>query len=357
MESAPFFTVIMPIYKTEAYLSAAVESVLRQSFTDFELILVDDCSPDGSGAICDAYADKDVRVRVIHLPQNGGLSNARNTGIDAAQGQYITFVDSDDTVSDDLLALGYSVLQQHPADAVAYGMREEYFNADGVCAKTYLLSYGETLWLSTQEQVRNAVIHLEEKTLYGYVCNKFFKLATVRKSGARFETIPLIEDVLFNISFFENAASLHILDKTPYCYKKRIDGSLTNRYVPDYFKLHYRRVHEIAEQYKRWGLYNESVMRILAGIFARYIFSGIQRNCDKRAGMTHADRSEFLSKLFADPLFSELLPYMPGGFSLIGILSVFLKMRSKPLCLLCGRVIYIVKTKMPILFAKAKQSR
>lgn len=102
----PQISVIVPVYKVEAYLPACVESVLAQSFSDFELILVDDGSPDGCGTLCDAYAARDPRIRVIHQP-NGGLSAARNAGMDIAAGRYLTFIDSDDYVAPDYLELLY----------------------------------------------------------------------------------------------------------------------------------------------------------------------------------------------------------------------------------------------------------
>ncbi|MBE6922620.1 MAG: glycosyltransferase family 2 protein [Ruminococcaceae bacterium] len=93
----PQISVIVPVYKVEAYLHECVDSILAQTFSDFELILVDDGSPDNCGKICDEYAAKDNRIRVIHQ-ENQGLSGARNAGIDIARGEYITFIDSDDLV-------------------------------------------------------------------------------------------------------------------------------------------------------------------------------------------------------------------------------------------------------------------
>ena len=91
----PLLSVIVPVYKVEAYLDECVESILNQTYTDLELILVDDGSPDRSGEMCDAWAERDSRVRVIHKP-NGGVCSARNAGLDAARGEYAAFVDSDD---------------------------------------------------------------------------------------------------------------------------------------------------------------------------------------------------------------------------------------------------------------------
>lgn len=103
-EPAPKISVIVPVYKVEKYLPECIESVLAQTFTDFELILVDDGSPDNCGAICDAYAARDPRIRVFHK-ENGGVTSARRLGVERSRGEWIAFVDSDDVVSTDALTL------------------------------------------------------------------------------------------------------------------------------------------------------------------------------------------------------------------------------------------------------------
>ena len=95
VRNRPEISVIVPVYRVEKYLNDCIDSILAQTFTDFELILVDDGSPDGCPALCDAAAAKDSRIRVIHQ-KNRGLSGARNAGLDAAEGEWIAFVDSDD---------------------------------------------------------------------------------------------------------------------------------------------------------------------------------------------------------------------------------------------------------------------
>ena len=91
----PKISVIVPVYNVEKYLPRCIDSILSQTFTDFELLLIDDGSPDNCGKICDEYAAKDSRVRVFHKP-NGGVSSARNLGLDNARGEWIAFIDSDD---------------------------------------------------------------------------------------------------------------------------------------------------------------------------------------------------------------------------------------------------------------------
>ena len=111
MATAPKISVIVPIYKVEQYLSRCLDSILAQTFRDFELILVDDGSPDNCGAICDAYAEKYDFITVIHK-ENGGLSDARNHGIDIAKGAYLSFIDSDDWVTPDFLENLYNAILQ-----------------------------------------------------------------------------------------------------------------------------------------------------------------------------------------------------------------------------------------------------
>lgn len=116
----PLFSIIVPVFNTEKYLRKCVDSILGQRFTDFEVVLVDDGSPDGSGAICDQYAQADSRICVIHK-ENGGLVSARKAGLTQCHGKYIINVDSDDYIADDLLTHIADVLQKHHPQVIMYG--------------------------------------------------------------------------------------------------------------------------------------------------------------------------------------------------------------------------------------------
>ncbi|MBE5958646.1 MAG: glycosyltransferase family 2 protein [Lachnospiraceae bacterium] len=113
--SKPIISIIVPVYKVEKYLNKCVDSVLNQTFTDFELILVDDGSPDKCPKICDDYAQKDNRIVVIHK-KNGGLSDARNSGLEIAKGEFIAFLDSDDYAASDMYEKLYKQITENNAD-------------------------------------------------------------------------------------------------------------------------------------------------------------------------------------------------------------------------------------------------
>lgn len=121
----PFFSVIVPIYSVEAYLPKCIDSVIEQTYTDFELILVDDGSPDGCGRICDEYAEKDSRIRVIHK-ENGGLISARKAGAQAAKGDYVCCLDGDDWIAPNYLELIANEISSTDSEIVCVGMVLSY---------------------------------------------------------------------------------------------------------------------------------------------------------------------------------------------------------------------------------------
>ena len=118
----PKVSIIVPVYKVEKYLRKCIDSIINQTLKDIEIILVDDGSPDNCGKICDEYAAKDTRIKVIHK-ENGGLSSARNAGMEVAEGEYIGFVDSDDWIESDM----YMTLWQKAKDINADLVNSDYF--------------------------------------------------------------------------------------------------------------------------------------------------------------------------------------------------------------------------------------
>lgn len=130
----PEISVIVPVYKVEKYINKCVDSILAQTFTDFELWLVDDGSPDNSGTICDDYAKKDARVKVIHK-KNGGLSDARNAALDVMQGEYVFFVDSDDWIAADTLETMHDASKRTGAKVVTGNFINAY--EDGTTKELY----------------------------------------------------------------------------------------------------------------------------------------------------------------------------------------------------------------------------
>lgn len=164
-EKAPLLSIIVPVYKVENYLPKCIDSILAQTFTDFELILVDDGSPDDCPALCDAAAEKDARVRVIHQ-KNGGLSAARNAGLDAARGAWIGFVDSDDYIAPEMYEVLYKAVQSTGAD-LALCDYAEVDEAGTPCPQMHVsLSEGELTGQKLLKRASGLMVQLAWNKLY-----------------------------------------------------------------------------------------------------------------------------------------------------------------------------------------------
>ena len=164
-EKAPLLSIIVPVYKVENYLPKCIDSILAQTFTDFELILVEDGSPDNCPALCDAAAEKDARVRVIHQ-KNGGLSAARNAGLDAARGAWIGFVDSDDYIAPEMYEVLHQAVQSTGAD-LALCDYAEVDEAGTPCPPMHVsLSEGELTGQELLKRASGLMVQLAWNKLY-----------------------------------------------------------------------------------------------------------------------------------------------------------------------------------------------
>ncbi len=344
----PELSVIIPVYNAESFLTAAVESVLSQSFGDFELLLVDDCSKDGSLALAQSLSDSDDRVRIFRMPRNGGAAAARNAGIRQARGRYVTFLDSDDVYEQDLFEKVHQALMNGP-DVVLWGLEEEYFR-DGVIERTVDVLCGEGYFGT--EELRRKTVELEKKSLYGYLWNKAYR--TELLEGREIPKQAFNEDEMFNIALFDDVKSLYILPVTGTHYRIRKAGSLTHRELPEYYGIAMRRIAALVDQQERWGIYDANTGREMAGRYVRYVASELERNCHAARGLDHAGRKDFLYSVYGSELYTKLAPVAEPENALLKILASSLRKKRIALPLAIGRMIYIVKTRLPGLFYRVK---
>lgn len=345
----PFISIVMPVYKSEKYLCKSIEAVLDQTYKDFELLLVDDCSPDSSGQICDYYAQRDDRVHVLHLTKNGGAGNARNTAMQSARGQYLCFLDGDDYFDNNMLEVLANSVTKNPAQAVIFGLVEEYYDDKDKLRNTKTVTYKDKI-LKNKQELRKELLCLEALDLYGYPCNKMYELEYLRESKAVFPKMKFNEDIIFNIDFFMDAQTCNIIDFAPYHYVKHA-GSTTGSFIPTYYEDIMVKIDRLYSQLEYWKMLSDENLEFLALRYTRYLFSALERNCDKRAKMTHRQRKAFFKKEVDSERFKRLSNYL-NGHGFIGIMAKILRTKSSFLCLLTARMICTVKRFLPKLFAK-----
>lgn len=230
---SPRFSIVIPVYKVEKYLRQCLDSVLAQSYTDFEIVVVDDGSPDNCPAICDAYATADSRVTVIHK-ENGGLSDARNAGLLAATGEYVIFMDSDDYyLSTDLFTEIDAKIAETACDAVFFQYRK--YIEKSKTLKESPVPYPETMGMSCNE----VLLHLSARDMLdASACQKATRRTLFLENGLFFKTRLFSEDVEWFFRYVPQLKSVALLNEPAYCYRIRagsISHSLTEKNIRDLF--------------------------------------------------------------------------------------------------------------------------
>ena len=221
----PEFSIIVPIYKVEKYLKICIDSIMRQSFQDFEVILVDDGSPDTCGKICDSYGTSDARVKVIHK-ENGGLSSARNAGLDVATGTYVIFVDSDDFWDDDeALEHIHGNLMETNADVLVFPAKRYYENEDKY---TNIITFDVDRNQVIDKNVNTAIGYMIENNIYRAAAwNKVVKKTIIDNYSMRFKIGYLSEDMDWCGNLLLYAQRFDFYEKPLYVYRQQRSGSIT----------------------------------------------------------------------------------------------------------------------------------
>lgn len=226
-------SIVIPVYNVEKYLDECIQSLQKQTYTNIEIILVDDGSTDNSGMICDKYAKTDFRIKVIHK-QNGGMSDARNVGIDNATGKYIQFIDSDDYFKEDLIESLYKDICEN--------------NADIALCSHYIVTGNNITTDATYEKrmyTREEVIQefLLDTKIRAYVWNKLFKKSLFDE--IKFPVGRVFEDQLIIPKLFAKADKIILNDIPLYYYRQREGSVLHNQtkelriaYIEAAFEMH-----------------------------------------------------------------------------------------------------------------------
>jgi glycosyltransferase involved in cell wall biosynthesis len=223
---------IIPVYKVENYLSQCVDSILEQSMDNYEIILVDDGSPDNCPEICDEYKRKypDI-VKVIHK-KNGGLANARNAGMKIASGEYIFFFDSDDYLISNNVKTLYEEAVEHNAD-VLHTSYISINERNGETLKSKLPLINGKVY--SHDEMGKEICFASSKALMTFVWRNLYRRQFLIDNGIRFEdSLRMVEDSPFNFLAFGAAERFLAVDIPVYCYRIRQDSLQRQKYVADY---------------------------------------------------------------------------------------------------------------------------
>ena len=239
MENYPLISIVVPVYKVEEYLAKCIESIINQTYKNLEIIIVDDGSPDNCPKICDEYALKDSRIKVIHK-ENGGLSDARNRGIKEAKGEFIGFIDSDDYIDEDMYSYLYELIKKYNADISICGVRT--FDE----TKDKYIAFNDEFCVDSTEALK---LLANDKEMKNFAVNKLYNKGLFTDNLISYPKGKIMEDIATTYKLFEKANRIVVGNKSYYNYLIR-DNSIIGSKSTKMYIAHIENVMERYEHFK-----------------------------------------------------------------------------------------------------------
>ncbi len=321
-------SVVMPIYNVEKYLERSVGALLGQTYRNLEIILVDDGSTDASGDMCDAFAMKDSRIKVIHKP-NGGSSTARNMGIEAATGEYIGFCDSDDYPEPDMYENLLAIMKEHPEAVISQAMSSDY-TEDGTLVKGPYKDTGAVTFLPKEEMFRLLMLHVGDSSF----CTKLIRADYMKQF--RFPEGHLNEDFELVLRMISGVEGVYSLEKNGYNIELRSGSNSRNVFREVFYNSMIENSNTaFAIMEREYPQYREEAVRFwyfqrldyLLHIPVKYMNSSNQvcQNIikDIRKGRSEIKKNQFLTEKEKKNLL--ILSYLPKGSKRIHGIKMKLK--------------------------------
>jgi glycosyltransferase involved in cell wall biosynthesis len=295
MKEVPKISIIIPIYKVEQYLNKCLETIINQSYKNLEIILVDDGSPDNSGKICDIYASNDSRITVIHK-KNGGVSSARNAGLDIAQGTYICFIDADDWIELNALELCLDNILTTGSELCFFNYNEIYVGGKIIYQNPIP---GDQDFFQDLDNVETLNKYMNWTASWNFL----FKSSLLGK--IRFnEEFWIGEDTVFKFQLYKNLSKFSCLRKALYHYRIR-SNSCTSIIHPDLPEIIYKRFHIMLEMIHDGGYPNNAelvintveLIRQLSSVIETAFNGKISFKCNYQMIKKYTDTNEFKEAL------------------------------------------------------------
>lgn len=343
-------SIIMPVYNVEEFVGKTIESVLGQTLKEIEFFAIDDGSPDNSGKICDEYALKDSRLKVIHK-KNGGAPEARNVAIDIAKGKYLYFIDSDDWIEEDYLENMYKLAESNNADAVITGFYMEYYQNEKYV--TYSTECDDNVY-SKEDFRKNAYKYLNN-SLLSLPWNKLYKSERIIKDNIRFPKTKW-DDHHFNMDFFMNNGIVVTSSMKKYHWYRSRKGSETmiNYSDPNMFYKRKEHFEHILKLYDNWKINDDVSIDSISCYYVGRLFQCIQELVDNK-NLKYSEKRKKVKEILNDEDTVKSLKLAKNLSKKFKILTFPMKYKSVSLSMFFGRMISLVRRLFPSLFIKLKE--
>lgn len=346
-------TAIMPVYNVENYIGKCIESLQAQTLTEWELIAVDDGSPDNSGAICDAYAKKDSRITVIHK-ENGGAPSARNTAIPMARGEYLYFVDSDDWAEPTMFEDMYNAAKKNNAQLVVAG-----FYIDTYYSDTEFYTQKQTVpakEFKTQRDFREYAHKMFDKNLLYTPWNKLFEKKYIMDNNILFKT-TFWDDFPFNLDVVRNVERVVLLENCYYHFMRARADSETAKYRSDMYEKREEEHGWMLDLYKYWNVNSDESREMIYRRYVERVIGCIENVTNSACTLTFKEKMQEIKKMITSEQVRKALKIAVPNSLVMKLMLIPIKWKFTFLTYLEGAFISRVKSGNVKLFAKLKANR
>lgn len=329
----PKISVLVPVYNVEKTLDRCMESILNQTFKDYEIIMVDDGSTDSSGAICDKYAEKYDFVSVIHK-ENEGLGPTRDAGVLAAKGEYVYHCDSDDWLKEDLLEKSYNAISENDADVVIFGY--DMYDKKDLSKLFGSVSIDSGVYIGKDEVRRLFVKHYHNAFIVLTAWNRLYKRSFLIDNELFFPALRRCQDMAYSLLLFDKIEKLVCINENLYCYVIE-PGTFKGRSYEEMKGIYYTIYELVHKQYEQWGFLDEEQESKLIG---RYCEDLATYSAYAFAVKYHDKWKECADMLLSDEIalrmFAQYKNAKNSRFMQLFCLGV--KLKSKPFLLAVSKV-------------------
>ena len=346
-------SVIMPVYKVEQYVGKAIESILNQTLTDFEFLIVDDGTPDRSGEICDEYAKKDARIQVFHK-ENGGAPSARNMAMDLAKGKYMYFMDSDDWAEPTMLEDMYTLAEENESQLVVAGFFIDTYYSDTEYRTDHFVS-DDAVYANAKAFRKNAYKLFDKNLLYT-PWNKLFLTEHLRKYNLHFPN-TFWDDFPFNLSVIENVERVSVTSRQYYHFMRARAESETAAYRPEMYQKREEEHGWLVALYKQWGVINAETKEMLARRYIERFIGCVENLTNPKCTLTYKEKYAEVKKMMSKKRVSKMVALARPKSKYMKVMLVPIKLNSVWLTLLEAQTITFVKTRNTKLFSMLKAGR
>lgn len=353
MANKPGISVIIPVYKVQDWVGRAIESIQAQTFGNFELLLVDDGSPDESGAICDSYAARDERITVIHKP-NGGAASARNAAMAQAKGEYLFFMDADDWCEPEMLERMYERAESGPYDLVVAGFYIDTYRSDdkffretkSLPSKTY----------ASVREFREDAYRLFDRNLLYTPWNKLFRASYLFERDIEFPDVWW-DDLPFNLAVLRDVERVALMEDAFYHFLRARSESENTKYRAGTFEKREEEDGWMRELYEHWGVSDEASREFLARRHVERVVGCIETVTCADCPLSPQEKKAEVARMVLAPSVRRAVAEARPGSLMMRAMLLPIRWRKPGLMMAESRFISWVKRNFVGVFAYLKAHR